>query len=112
MLGYDSAKTYYFVLGTRFEYLSSFTAAVSPRETYGYYEVAELVAPGDEKSDSSLTAPVTSVWVATSMDVPHGSWGFVRPVGITDQYLRFYIPGSKSGRRLDQVEVLLLLLST
>ena len=90
--GYDSAKTYYFILGTRFEYLSSFVAATSPRETYGYYEVAELVAPADAKSDSTLTAPLTQLWVATSMDVPHGSWGFVRPVGITDQYLRFYIP--------------------
>ena len=89
--GYDSAKTYYFILGTRFESLTSFVAATSPRETYGYYEVAELVAPADAKSDSTLTAPLTSVWVATSIDVPHGNWGFIRPVGITDQYLRFYI---------------------
>ena len=65
-------------------------AAVDPEDFYKFVELAQLTGPTNEQVDDSITQPTqTGLWTATSIDVSAGRWGFIRLVGLSDEFIRF-----------------------
>ena len=91
--GEEDDVDYWAIIAGSFYEITDFVAAIGEEDLFGFYELGELVAPLNEQSDDSLTAPVgDSQWLTTSVRLPGGSWGFIKFVGITDSYFRFYVP--------------------
>ena len=91
--GYDADVRYFYVRSDVLYRVfgdDDYDAGIGTEDLYDFIEISELVQPRNAQEDTSLTAPVTqAVWLATSIDVPHGTWAHVRFGGITDQYFRF-----------------------
>ena len=90
--GVVADRKYWAIVAGTFREITDFVAAVGATDLYDFIEISDLVAPLYPANDDSLTAPTGSLWVETSVDKPNGTWGFIRPVGFTDEYLTFYVP--------------------
>ena len=91
--GYDADVRYFYVRSDVLYRVfgdDDYDAGVGTEDLYDFIEISELVQPRNAQEDSTLTAPSgDAIWLATGVDVPHGTWAHVRFGGITDQYFRF-----------------------
>ena len=91
--GYDADVRYFYVRSDVLYRVfgdDDYDAGIGTEDLHDFIEISELVQPRNAQEDSTLSAPSSNgLWVATSIDVPHGSWAHVRFGGITNQYLRF-----------------------
>ena len=90
--GVVTGQQYWAIVAGTFREITDFVAAVDATDVFDFTEISDLVAPLYPANDDSLLAPSGAFWVETSVDKPSGTWGFIRPVGFTDEYLTFYVP--------------------